>query len=196
LVTWILVGFKFTMRRRANGQKAHNIELELDPCFLRTDHVPVVDRTECAPEDSDTHYERTCPSPSTTYLYEHSSRRAMGPRAWSFWVELPISAPRPNSPPSVKRVEAFTYTHAASTPSWKARAAAVSRVTIASEWPLPCSAMCSIASSSESTTRTASVMARYSVAQSSSCACSIGAAPPASSRARSSPRSSTPAACS
>ena len=25
----------------------------------------------------------------------------------SFWVEMPISAPRPNSPPSVKRVEAF-----------------------------------------------------------------------------------------
>ena len=28
----------------------------------------------------------------------------MGPRAWSFWVEMPISHPRPNSPPSVNRV--------------------------------------------------------------------------------------------
>lgn len=30
------------------------------------------------------------------------------PRAWSFCVEMPISQPRPNSPPSVKRVEALT----------------------------------------------------------------------------------------
>ena len=26
-------------------------------------------------------------------------------------MEMPISAPRPNSPPSVKRVEAVSYTH-------------------------------------------------------------------------------------
>ena len=61
----------------------------------------------------------------------------MGPRACSFWVELPISAPMPNTPPSVKRVEAFTYTQAASTPPVKARADSVEPVTIASEWPLP-----------------------------------------------------------
>ena len=67
----------------------------------------------------------------------HSSRSPIGPRACSFCVELPISAPIPNSPPSVKRVDALTYTHAASTPSWKARAAVASSVTIASEWPLP-----------------------------------------------------------
>ena len=65
---------------------------------------------------------RMWPAPSTRYLNVHSSRRPIGPRAWSFWVELPISAPIPNSPPSVKRVEALTYTHAASTPSWNARA--------------------------------------------------------------------------
>ncbi len=59
----------------------------------------------------------------------------MGPRAWSFCVELPISAPMPNSPPSVNRVDALTYTQAASTPSWNALAASVSRVTIASECP-------------------------------------------------------------
>lgn len=39
---------------------------------------------------------------------EVSSRTPMGPRACSFWVEMPISAPQPNSPPSVKRVEALT----------------------------------------------------------------------------------------
>jgi hypothetical protein len=60
-----------------------------------------------------------------------SSRRPIGPRACSFCVEFPISAPIPNWPPSVKRVEAFTYTQAASTPSWNARALAVSRVRIA-----------------------------------------------------------------
>ena len=32
----------------------------------------------------------------------------IGPRACVFWVEIPISAPKPNSPPSVKRVEALT----------------------------------------------------------------------------------------
>lgn len=39
----------------------------------------------------------------------------IGPRAWSFCVLMPISAPKPNSFPSVKRVEAFTYTAEAST---------------------------------------------------------------------------------
>ena len=43
----------------------------------------------------------------------------MGPRACSFWVEMPISQPRPNSPPSVKRVEQFTYTAALSTAAAK-----------------------------------------------------------------------------
>ena len=52
--------------------------------------------------------DRTWPSPVTTYLVVHSSRRPIGPRACSFCVELPISAPMPNSPPSVKRVDAFT----------------------------------------------------------------------------------------
>ena len=70
---------------------------------------------------------RMWPAPSTRYLNVHSSRSPIGPRAWSFCVELPISAPIPNSPPSVNRVEALTYTQAASTPSWKARAERVSR---------------------------------------------------------------------
>jgi UDP-glucuronate decarboxylase len=41
----------------------------------------------------------------------------IGPRACSFCVLMPISAPKPNSLPSVKRVDAFTYTAAASTRS-------------------------------------------------------------------------------
>ena len=51
---------------------------------------------------------RIWPFPRTTYLYVVSSSKPIGPRACSFWVEMPISQPRPNSPPSVKRVEALT----------------------------------------------------------------------------------------
>src|SRR3954463_13625948 len=105
--------------------------------LLRGDQVPMVWRGGDAAIDPDPHYARIWPEPSTTYLYVQSSRSPIGPRACSFWVEFPISAPIPNSPPSVKRVEALTYTHAASTPSWNARAEAVSRVTMASECPEP-----------------------------------------------------------
>src|SRR5439155_17737758 len=54
------------------------------------------------------HWVRTWPSPWTTYFAVVSSRRPMGPRAWSFWELIPISAPKPNSSPSVKRVAALT----------------------------------------------------------------------------------------
>ena len=49
----------------------------------------------------------TCPFPITSYLVEVSSANANGPRQCSFCVLTPISAPKPNSPPSVKRVDAF-----------------------------------------------------------------------------------------
>ena len=48
-------------------------------------------------------------------MVEVSSGSPSGPRACSFCVEMPISAPKPNSPPSVNRVEALTRTAAAST---------------------------------------------------------------------------------
>ena len=75
-----------------------------------------------------------------------------------------------------------------------ARRGALSRVTIASEWPEPWALTCSIASSTESTTPTASISARNSVSQSSSVAsASVAAsASPASARVRPSTRSSTP----
>ena len=47
----------------------------------------------------------------------------MGPRAWSFWVEMPISAPNPSSSPSTNRVDALTRTAAASTSFTKRSAA-------------------------------------------------------------------------
>lgn len=51
----------------------------------------------------------------TTHLVEVSSGRPMGPRACSFCVEMPISAPKPNCSPSVNDVAALTITAAAST---------------------------------------------------------------------------------
>ena len=55
---------------------------------------------------------------------------------------MPISAPKPNSKPSVKRVEALTKTAAESTSAVKRSAAARSpSVTIASARPEPCAAM-------------------------------------------------------
>src|SRR5437870_4940474 len=60
----------------------------------------------------------------------------MGPRACSFCVEIPTSAPRPSSPPSVNRVEAFTITAAESTSAMKRSALARSLVTMASVCPV------------------------------------------------------------
>ena len=62
---------------------------------------------------------RTCPEPRASHLVLVSSARPIGPRACSFWVEMPTSAPKPNSPPSVKRVEAFAITTAESTSARK-----------------------------------------------------------------------------
>ena len=73
---------------------------------------------------------RVCPSPITMYFVLVSSGSPIGPLACSFCVEMPISAPKPNSPPSVNRVEALTITAAASTRAVNARAAAWERVMI------------------------------------------------------------------
>ena len=50
---------------------------------------------------------------------------------------IPISAPKPSSKPSLKRVLAFTITAAESTCRVNARAAPMSRVAIASVWCEP-----------------------------------------------------------
>src|SRR3990167_1991095 len=57
----------------------------------------------------------TWPSPSTTYFCEVSPSSPTGPRAWILSVEMPISAPRPYSKPSAKRVDALTITELEST---------------------------------------------------------------------------------
>ena len=61
------------------------------------------------------HHGRICPSPLTIHLYVVSASSPIGPLAWSFCVDIPISAPKPNSPPSENDVGALRYTHAAST---------------------------------------------------------------------------------
>lgn len=47
------------------------------------------------------------PAPVMRYLYVTISISPIGPRAWSFCVEMPISAPKPNCAPSVKAVDTF-----------------------------------------------------------------------------------------
>ena len=106
---------------------------------------------------------------------------------------MPISAPKPNSPPSVNRVEALTSTAAASTPAVKSAMARAESATIASECPLPHRSMWSSASVRSSTTRTAMSIDRYSVAQSSSVA---GTTASCAACAAASPCSVTPASAS
>src|SRR5450830_291024 len=60
-------------------------------------------------------YARTSPWPNTTYFKEVKPSRPTGTRACSLSLEMPISAPRPYSKPSAKRVEALTMTEAEST---------------------------------------------------------------------------------
>ncbi len=85
-------------------------------------------------------------------------------------MEMPISAPKPNSSPSTKRVDALTSTAAASTSAVKRSADSRSRVTMASLWPDAYRLMWSMAWSSESTTRTDALRSRNSVPQSASVA--------------------------
>ena len=58
---------------------------------------------------------RIWPEPSTTHFWLVRPSRPTGPRACSLLVEMPISAPRPNSKPSAKRVDALTSTELEST---------------------------------------------------------------------------------
>ena len=51
---------------------------------------------------------RIWPSPEIRYLVVVISSSPIGPLACNFCVEIPISAPSPNSPPSVNLVEQFT----------------------------------------------------------------------------------------
>src|SRR5262249_61089765 len=58
-----------------------------------------------------------CPEPRTRYLKLVNCSTPTGPRAWKRPVAMPISAPKPNSPPSANWVEALCNTIAESTSS-------------------------------------------------------------------------------
>ena len=67
---------------------------------------------------------RVWPEPRTRYLNEVSCSTPTGPRACMRPVAMPISAPKPNSPPSANWVEALWSTMAESTSAMKRSAAA------------------------------------------------------------------------
>ena len=115
-------------RRPAGRHEHHEVEVEVVEGLLSGDEMSVVYGVEgpahdaeavCAPlvraEDGqvggaqrgDVDAHRTCPSPRARYFVVVRAAAPMGPRAWSFCVEIPISPPSPKTPPSVKRVEAF-----------------------------------------------------------------------------------------
>src|SRR5699024_5369785 len=78
---------------------------------------------------------RIWPLPWTIQVVVVSSASPIGPRAWSFWVEMPSSAPRPSWLPSVKRVEALTISAAESSSVVNRCMEVTSWVQIASVWP-------------------------------------------------------------
>src|SRR5690606_30984886 len=75
---------------------------------------------------------RVCPWPCTKYLNEQSCSSPTGPRAWNLPVAMPISPPKPNSPPSANCVEALCMTMAESTSERKRCTAAASSAMMAS----------------------------------------------------------------
>jgi hypothetical protein len=87
------------VRRLSRRYEQNPVELELIQGRTGQQEVAVVWRIERAAKSSEllSDYSRTWPSPRTTYLVVVSSRTPIVPRAWSFWVEVPISAPMPNS---------------------------------------------------------------------------------------------------
>src|SRR5690606_25682297 len=104
------------MRRVPGGHQVRGVEAEVLPQFPGGAQVPDMDRVEGAAKDADAHgYCRMSPSPSTIHFWLVSPSRPTGPRAWILSVEMPISAPRPYSKPSAKRVEALTITELEST---------------------------------------------------------------------------------
>ena len=81
--------------------------------------MPRVDANRPATPRAAGSHGRICPSPRTRYLKLVSCSTPTGPRACMRPVAMPISAPKPNSPPSANCVEALCSTIAESTSSRK-----------------------------------------------------------------------------
>src|SRR5690606_36463796 len=122
------------VRRSRAGNQPHLVELEQFGHLHCAAQVADMRRVEGAAQDADAfdHQPRTCPSPNTTYFSLVRPSRPTGPRACSLSVEMPISAPRPYSKPSAKRVEALTITELESTSVRKRRASVKFSVMMAS----------------------------------------------------------------
>src|SRR5262249_30921579 len=124
------------VRRRPRRDEDHPIEREPFAERLGQEQVSEVDGVERPAEDADARlrhatagqpsagYSRIWPEPSTTNFVVVSSSTPTGPRAWSFDVEIPSSAPMPNWLPSQSRVDALTRTQAASPSARRRRAGA------------------------------------------------------------------------
>lgn len=101
------------VRRPCRRDEQNLVQRQRLPCLLGTAQVGEMDGVESAAEDAETSdaretrgfsrhllsrvHARICPLPRMTYLYVVSSRRPMGPRACKRLVEIPTSAPKPNS---------------------------------------------------------------------------------------------------
>src|SRR3546814_13872964 len=94
-----------------------------------------------------------------------SDSRPIGPYACRRVVEMPISAPRPNWPPSLKREEALTITAELRIARTKRSAAAWSVVEITPVWLEVWRWMWAMASSIESTQRTEMIRAGYTASE-------------------------------
>src|SRR5690606_28463281 len=112
-----------------------------------------------------------CPSPRIYHFSVTSFSKANGQRACSFCVDIPISAPKPNSPPSVNQVEAFTYTAAASTVCKNITICCSFFETIHSECLEEYFSICSKASDKPSTAFIEHLKSKNSLPKSPSCAC-------------------------
>ena len=105
------------VRRVGGGDEQDLVEPQLLARLLGAAQMGEVDGVEGAAEDADARgssrsrslarpcvaatrrasRQRICPLPWITYLYVVSSRRPIGPRACRRLVEMPTSAPKPNS---------------------------------------------------------------------------------------------------
>ena len=89
---------RLTIVRRAGGHENDLVELQLIEGGACHRQMRVVNRVERATEDADSRRQlRTSPWPSTTNFCVVRPSSPTGPRACSLLVEMPISAPRPNS---------------------------------------------------------------------------------------------------
>src|SRR5262249_42870123 len=90
------------VRRRPGGNEEDPGEGEALPERLREDEGADGDRVGRAAKDTEADlppappHSRNWPGPRTTNFVVVSSSTPTGPRAWSFEVEMPSSAPMPN----------------------------------------------------------------------------------------------------